>query len=150
MKGLELLTTTDWLMKNVHLSELTFSLLADPGYSHGKQLRWILGGTSALSSLFPSEGLRIRPRRPPLHTDPKQAWARSHLRDSPLDLNRADKRDLLRIPGIGPGGAEAILKARRTAVLKDLSAFKKLGIIAERAAPFILLTVAAPGQLELF
>ena len=43
------------------------------------------------------------------------------------------------MPGIGLKGAEAILQARRQSKLRDLSALKKLGLFAERAAPFLLL-----------
>jgi predicted DNA-binding helix-hairpin-helix protein len=34
---------------------------------------------------------------------------------------------------------DAILTARRQSKLRDLSTLKKLGILAERAAPFLLL-----------
>ena len=87
----------------------------------------------------------------PLQSDPKLAWAALNLSDHPLELNRADRHDLLRVPGIGPRGAEAILASRRHSKLRDLSALKKLGVIAERAAPYILLDGHRPNQqLALF
>ncbi len=49
----------------------------------------------------------------------------------------AEKRELLRIPGIGLKGAEAILSARRIRRLRDLSTLKKFGVIAERTAPYV-------------
>jgi predicted DNA-binding helix-hairpin-helix protein len=75
----------------------------------------------------------------PLDADPKLAWARSNLKEQPLDVNRADRAHLLRIPGVGPKGALAILSARRQNHLRSLEDLKSLGIIASRAAPFILL-----------
>ena len=59
--------------------------------------------------------------------------------EKPLEVNKANRRDLLHIPGIGPKGADAILLARRHSTLRNLSSLHKLGIFAERAAPFILL-----------
>ena len=75
----------------------------------------------------------------PLSADPKLAWAQINLAEKPLEINKAGRRELLRIPGIGPKGAEAILKARRQSKLRELSSLKKLGILADRAAPFVLL-----------
>ena len=65
----------------------------------------------------------------------------------------AARRDqLLRIPGIGPVGADAILKARRQGKLTSLFDLRKLGIRApEQASPYILLSGRSPfAQLSLF
>jgi predicted DNA-binding helix-hairpin-helix protein len=75
----------------------------------------------------------------PLGTDPKLAWAQQNLIGRPLEVNRAERRELLRIPGIGPKGADAILRARRAGKLRDLTSLKKLGIVTTRVAPFVLL-----------
>jgi len=75
----------------------------------------------------------------PLHTDPKLAWAQMNLVHTPVEVNLADKHQLMKIPGIGIKGAEAILSARRINKLRNLSSLKKLGVIAERAAPYVLL-----------
>ena len=48
----------------------------------------------------------------PLDSDPKLAWARTHLSVSPVDLMHADRRELLRVPGVGPKSAGRILRAR--------------------------------------
>jgi predicted DNA-binding helix-hairpin-helix protein len=87
----------------------------------------------------------------PLESDPKLAWARQHLAHTPVELNTADRRDLLRVPGIGPKGAEKLLRARRQGALRDLSDLRKLGIAARRATPFILLDGRRPPyQLRLW
>jgi predicted DNA-binding helix-hairpin-helix protein len=80
----------------------------------------------------------------PLHTDPKLAWANVHLTQAPIEINRAERQDLLRIPGIGPKGARAILVSRKQRVLRDLSSLHKLGIDTRRAAQYILLDGRRP------
>ena len=74
-----------------------------------------------------------------MERDPKQAYASEKLSHAPVELNSADREDLLRVPGIGIKGAEAIIKARSSARINELGQIKKLGILAERAAPYILL-----------
>jgi len=87
----------------------------------------------------------------PLDSDPKLAWARRHLAHVPVEVNTADRRDLLRVPGIGPKGLERILRERRRGRLRDLSDLRKLGIVAQRAAPFVLLDGRRPPhQLTLW
>lgn len=84
--------------------------------------------------------------------DPKRAWAEKNLRDSPVDVMKASRWQLLRIPGIGPIGADAIIRARSSGVLSDLVHLRKLNIRApEQAAPYILLAGRRPvTQLGLF
>jgi predicted DNA-binding helix-hairpin-helix protein len=82
----------------------------------------------------------------PLDRDPKLAWADANLRERPVELNLAGRSDLLRIPGIGPRSADAILRARRQGKLSryDLSSLKKIGANTTRAAPYILLDGKRP------
>lgn len=80
----------------------------------------------------------------PLAIDPKLLWAQSHPEWFPLELNRADREALLRVPGIGPRSAARILDARRVGRLRDLEALKRLGVATQRAAPFILLDGRRP------
>src|ERR1700693_522094 len=56
-----------------------------------------------------------------LDMDPKRAWAERYLREAPIEIMKASRRQLLRVPGIGPAAADAILKARRLDRLTDLS-----------------------------
>jgi predicted DNA-binding helix-hairpin-helix protein len=87
----------------------------------------------------------------PLSQDPKLAWARRYLANSRVELNRAGREMLLRVPGIGPKGADRVLSARRQGVLRDVSDLRKLGVAAERAMPFILLDGRPPArQLSLW
>ncbi len=87
----------------------------------------------------------------PLGSDPKLAWAQQHLAHAPVEVNTADRRELLRVPGVGPKGVERLLRERRRGRLRDLSHLRKLGIVARRAAPFILLDGHRPAhQLSLW
>lgn len=87
-----------------------------------------------------------------LALDPKRAWAERYLREAPLEIMTTKREQLLRIPGIGPVGADAILKARRQGKITTLADLQKLGIRApEQASPYILLNGQRPlAQLRLF
>jgi len=87
-----------------------------------------------------------------LALDPKRAWAKRYLREAPVEIMTARREQLLRVPGIGPVGADAILKARRQGHLTDLSHLRQLNIRApEQAAPYILLDGHRPAmQMNLF
>jgi predicted DNA-binding helix-hairpin-helix protein len=81
----------------------------------------------------------------PLDADPKRAWADVHLRQSPIDVNRASRGELLRVPGIGPASADAILDARQRGKLTDLTHLRAIGLRAvENMAPYILLAGRRP------
>ncbi|MCB0209464.1 MAG: helix-hairpin-helix domain-containing protein [Anaerolineae bacterium] len=85
-----------------------------------------------------------------LSRDPKLLWAEAHLRHQPLEINRATRSELLRIPGIGPKTAEAIIQARQTGMLRNRQQLGKLGVQVDRAAPFMLLAGQRPDfQLSL-
>lgn len=84
----------------------------------------------------------------PLETDPKLAWAQQTLSDAPVDINRAERHELLRVPGIGQKGAAAILMARRRGALHELGDLAKLGVLAARAAPFVLLDGRRPAHQQ--
>ncbi len=158
---LEVLTTTSWLNKNVGLKRAYYSAFhpipdtpmenkaaVDPLREHRLyQASFLLRdyGFDLEEMPFTGEG------NLPLTADPKLAWAQMNLAEKPLEINQAGRRDLLRIPGIGPKGVEAILKARRQSKLRELSTLRKLGILADRAAPFVLLDgKRAAYQMSMF
>jgi predicted DNA-binding helix-hairpin-helix protein len=74
----------------------------------------------------------------PRDKTPKEAWAEHNLHE-PIEVNRASRQQLLRIPGIGPKSADKIVAARRETRLRDLSQLKALGVTASWAAPYVLL-----------
>lgn len=87
-----------------------------------------------------------------LGMDPKRAWAERYLLEAPVDIMKASREQLLRVPGIGPKGAEAIMRARRQGRLTELMHLRQLNIRApEQAAPYILLDGHRPTmQMSLF
>lgn len=68
--------------------------------------------------------------------DPKCDWALRNLHLFPVDVQRADYRMLLRVPGIGVNSAMRIVQARRSATLK-FDDLKKIGVVLKRALYFI-------------
>ncbi|GMV35111.1 MAG: hypothetical protein DYG85_17465 [Chloroflexi bacterium CFX1] len=146
---LELLTTTHWLTKNLRLKRAYFSafhpirdtpLENKPAVNPLREHRLYQASFLIRDYGFEVEDLPFASdENLPLHSDPKLAWAQLNLVHAPVEVNRAGRRELMRVPGIGQRGAEAILSARRIRKLRDLSSLKKLGVIAERAAPYLLL-----------
>lgn len=68
--------------------------------------------------------------------DPKCNWALKHLEEFPVEINRADYKKLLRVPGIGYKSAGRIVRARRLGNL-DFPDLKKIGVVLKRALYFI-------------
>lgn len=146
---LELLTTTQWLQRNVHLGRAYFSAFSpildtplenkeptNPLREHRLyQASYLLRDYGFdLEELAFAEDKNL-----PLASDPKLAWAQINLAEQPVEINHAEKQALLRVPGIGPICAGRIIQARRHKTLSDLSMLKKLGVSPKRAGPFILL-----------
>jgi predicted DNA-binding helix-hairpin-helix protein len=146
---LEVLTTTAWLTKNVRLKRAYYSAffpisdtpLENKAPTDPLRERRLYQASFLLRDYgFELEELPFADQGfLPLAADPKLAWARQHLLDQPVELNRAEPRELLRVPGIGPKASAAILQARRAGTLRDVSSLRKLGIAADQAIPFILL-----------
>jgi predicted DNA-binding helix-hairpin-helix protein len=99
-----------------------------------------------------------------LQHDPKLAWALAHPAHFPLDVDRAPREALLRVPGLGVGSVDKLLAARQHRRLRraDLLA---LGPAVKRALPFLVAVdhrpragdvqalarpVAQPQQVALF
>ena len=78
---------------------------------------------------------REQPSLDPL-LDPKCDWALRHLDVFPVEVNRADRDLLLRVPGIGLKSAERILTARRAGKL-TFDDLKRIGVVLKRAIYFI-------------
>lgn len=71
-----------------------------------------------------------------VYLDPKCCWALKHLEFFPVEVNRADYRTLLRVPGIGYKSATRIVKARRIGKL-EFDDLKKMGVVLKRALYFL-------------
>ncbi len=75
----------------------------------------------------------------PLHLDPKLAWALANPQRFPVELNRAAREELLRVPGLGPTGVARILRLRQIGPFRELSQLDSLGPAARRARDFVTL-----------
>jgi putative DNA modification/repair radical SAM protein len=73
----------------------------------------------------------------PLDIDPKLAWALKHRDLFPLDVNRASREMLLRVPGLGTKAVGAILAARRLHPLK-LGDVARLTVSITKLRPFLI------------
>lgn len=72
-----------------------------------------------------------------LDIDPKLAWALKHRERFPVDLNKADREMLLRIPGLGVTAIDKIVAARRYTTLRWADVLR-LSPGAKRAKAFII------------
>ena len=72
-----------------------------------------------------------------LDLDPKTSWALLHRAYFPVDINRAAREQILRVPGIGAKNADRILILRRhrKVTLEDL---RKLRVSVARAKYFVV------------
>ncbi|WP_260929257.1 putative DNA modification/repair radical SAM protein [Novosphingobium sp. 9] len=82
----------------------------------------------------------------PLDIDPKLAWALKFRGIFPVDVNRAPKEMLLRIPGLGPKAVSSILTARRwrTLTLQDIG---RMTVSLKKLRPFIVAADWRPVKL---
>jgi predicted DNA-binding helix-hairpin-helix protein len=80
-----------------------------------------------------------------LDVDPKTAWALQHREQFPVDLNRAPKAMLLRVPGLGVTSVGRILAARNVRAIRydDLT---RLRVPLKKMLPFIVLPDYHPGR----
>ncbi|MFN3966166.1 MAG: putative DNA modification/repair radical SAM protein [Endomicrobiia bacterium] len=74
----------------------------------------------------------------PFEKDPKTVWALNHLEMFPLEINKADYSQLIRVPGIGPISAKRIISLRRKNKFRSLEELKQTGAVIERARDFLL------------
>jgi len=91
-----------------------------------------------------------------LDDDPKTAWARAHPEQFPLEVMRAPRELLVRVPGIGPLAALRLVAARRGLTLRFAADLGAVGVDVVRAGWFLTLrgrrlaSAPPPSQLRLF
>jgi predicted DNA-binding helix-hairpin-helix protein len=152
---LELLSTTEHLYRQLGLRRTYFSAFNPvpdtplenlPPTSPQREHRLYQSSFLLRDYGFSLEELPFDPSgNLPAALDPKSAWAELNLKENPVDVNRASRQELLRVPGFGQKGVNAILAARRQAPLRELGDLRKIGVLSNRAAPFILLNGKRPA-----
>lgn len=156
----ELLRASDYLIHRIGLTRVYYSgfkpVIGTPLENHPAENPWRQNRLYQASFLLRDYGFTLADLPLvdgflPLDTDPKLAWAQLYLRERPVELIRADLPELLRVPGIGPQTARAILTLRRKGELRSSADLRRLGLSLRRAAPFILLNGRiVPTQMRLF
>jgi putative DNA modification/repair radical SAM protein len=145
----QILKTSEHFYKNYNLKRVYFS-----GYvpiSYDKRLPAIGSEVPMLreNRLYQSDWLtrfygfqtneivNLKHQNLDLDIDPKLSWALRNLDQFPVDVNKADKRMLARIPGVGMKSVQKILLARKFRKL-NWDHLKKIGIAMNRAQYFLV------------
>jgi predicted DNA-binding helix-hairpin-helix protein len=82
----------------------------------------------------------------PLDIDPKLAWALKFRERFPVDVNRASREELLRVPGLGTRAVGKILAARRHRTLR-LDDLARLTQSIAKVRPFLAAVDWCPTRL---
>jgi putative DNA modification/repair radical SAM protein len=82
-----------------------------------------------------------------LDVDPKLAWALRNPSIFPLDLNKAPREMLLRVPGLGVKNVDRILAIRRWHRLR-LADLVRLRVPVKKAMPFIVVADHVPRLIQ--
>jgi predicted DNA-binding helix-hairpin-helix protein len=72
-----------------------------------------------------------------LTIDPKEVWARRHPEVFPININRASRFSLLRVPGLGPVTVKRILEQRKTGRIRYIEDVGKVGVRLKKAKQFL-------------
>lgn len=81
-----------------------------------------------------------------LEIDPKLAWALDNRAQFPVDLNRASKEMLLRVPGLGVKTVQALLMARKHGAIR-LEDLGRLNVSIKKVRPFVKAIGWSPARL---
>ena len=157
---LELLATAQYLTKTLHLGRTYFStfspIIDTPLENRPAENPIRTHRLYQASFLFRDYDFNLEEMpftsagNLPLDADPKLAWAKANLHDSPVEVNQASRNELLRVPGVGPKGATAIVMARSQSTLRHLQDLQAIGVQTKRLVPFVLLDGKRPlRQLRL-
>ncbi len=72
-----------------------------------------------------------------LEIDPKLAWALNYRGKFPVDINRAPRELLMRVPGLGKKAVDRILASRRVRAIR-LDDLTRLRVPVRKAMPFLV------------
>ena len=79
-----------------------------------------------------------------LAIDPKLAWALKQRQNFPVDVNKAEREWLLRVPGLGINAVDRILRSRRHHRLR-LADVARMTASIDKVRPFIVCADWTPG-----
>jgi len=72
-----------------------------------------------------------------LTVDPKETWAQRHPEFFPVNVNRASRFELLRVPGLGPVTVRRLLERRRAIKIRGIGDIGKVGARLEKARKYL-------------
>jgi predicted DNA-binding helix-hairpin-helix protein len=72
-----------------------------------------------------------------LEIDPKEHWAKLHPERFPVDVNKATKNELLRVPGLGEITVGRILEQRISSNIRRIEDFEKPSIRMQKAGEYL-------------
>jgi predicted DNA-binding helix-hairpin-helix protein len=72
-----------------------------------------------------------------LAADPKEIWASNHPEFFPVNVNRAARLELLRVPGLGPVTVHRVLDLRRRQRIAGLGEIGEIGVRLRKAQPYL-------------
>ena len=155
----DMLTKSADLYKTFHLRRAYYSAFspiphADPTLPLTKiplvrehrlyQADWLL----RFYGFSPNELATESDRNLPLDKDPKLAWALRHREFFPVDVNKAGKAALLRVPGFGVRNVKRILQLRRYRGL-TLADLAKLKISVKKCRYFVVAADHNPAAAQI-
>ena len=144
----QIMSVAEGLYRNFDLKRVFYSAFVNVNHNSG--LPVLLGGPPLLREhrLYQADWLLryyhftvnelLSEDRPNfnIYLDPKCDWALRHLEYFPVEVQTADYKTLLRVPGIGAKSASRIVKARLGSRL-DFPDLKKMGVVLKRALYFL-------------
>ncbi|WP_174300022.1 putative DNA modification/repair radical SAM protein [Caulobacter sp. S45] len=82
-----------------------------------------------------------------LERDPKLMWALANRDRFPVDVNRAEREMLLRIPGLGARSVDTLIGVRRVKAIR-LEDLQRLARSVKRLQPFVITADWRPGAVD--
>jgi predicted DNA-binding helix-hairpin-helix protein len=141
---IEILKTANFLYKKVGISRSYFSAfipITDTPLSSKKPTPWLrefrLYQADFLLRNYNFKPEELTTCNLDLRLDPKLNWAMNNPQNFPVEINKAEEFQLLRIPGIGPETAKRIISHRIKNRFHNLQELRSIGVIIKRAVNFI-------------
>ncbi|MDF2537968.1 MAG: Radical domain protein [Herbinix sp.] len=143
-----IMTLSEALYKKFHLSRVYYTNFQYVHEARGYELPITQTPSWRARRLYQADRLQqlygftpdeITPEQAPNlteHLDPKIGWALRNIHLFPIEVNRADYEELLRIPGIGLTYAKKILRARQFGTITHRS-LRAIGVSLKRSNYFI-------------
>jgi predicted DNA-binding helix-hairpin-helix protein len=82
-----------------------------------------------------------------LKRDPKLMWALANRDRFPVDVNRADREMLLRIPGLGAKSVDTLIGVRRVKAIR-IEDLQRLARSVKRLQPFVITADWRPRAID--